>query len=71
MSVAQLLRTTVRSRDPRRPCSMLPGEDVWVLTDEELQQLAGRLVEVPGVTAVMLGGSRVYFDEHGGFGGSW
>ena len=29
-----------------------------MLTDEELQQLAGRLVEVPGVTAVMLGGSR-------------
>nr|WP_294692011.1 nucleotidyltransferase domain-containing protein [uncultured Friedmanniella sp.] len=29
-----------------------------MLTDEELQRVAGRLVEVPGVTAVMLGGSR-------------
>jgi hypothetical protein len=50
---------------------MLMAEDVWVLTDERLQQLAGRLVEVPGVTAVMLGGSRLYFDEYGGFGESW
>jgi hypothetical protein len=49
---------------------MLTAEDVWVLTDEKLQQLAGRLVEVPGVTAAMLGGSRVYLDEYGG-GRSW
>ena len=34
------------------------GEDVWVVTNGGLQQLAGRLLDVPGVTAVMLGGSR-------------
>lgn len=33
-------------------------EDVWVLRDAELRRVADRLVEVPGVAAVMLGGSR-------------
>lgn len=34
------------------------GDHVSVLTDARLRQLADALVEVPGVTAVMLGGSR-------------
>jgi predicted nucleotidyltransferase len=35
-----------------------------VLSDSQLHSLADRLVEVPGVVAVMLGGSRARGDEH-------
>lgn len=35
-----------------------------MLTDEELHQLADRLVAVPGVVGVMLDGSRARGDEH-------
>lgn len=34
------------------------GASIGVLTDERLRDVACRLVEVPGVAAVMLGGSR-------------
>ena len=33
------------------------------LDDEQLTELAGRLVEVPGVVAVLLGGSRARGDH--------
>jgi hypothetical protein len=37
---------------------------VGVLTDEELRRIADRLSDVPGVTGVMLGGSRARGAEH-------
>jgi predicted nucleotidyltransferase len=48
------------------PSAALAGlvDDVRVMTDEELRRIADRLVAVPGVAGVMLGGSRARGAEH-------
>jgi predicted nucleotidyltransferase len=48
------------------PSAALAGlvDDVRVMTDEELRRVADRLMAVPGVAGVMLGGSRARGAEH-------